>query len=134
MWLSICSLDNGTQKEKDIYCVTVFTQRLILGLLHCRQILYHLSHQRSPKNACACLLSHFSRVRLFTTLWTIVCQAPLSVEFSMQEYWSGLPCPAPGDLPNPGSVPMSPVVPPLQVDSLPLSHHRSPSMCIRMQN
>ena len=41
-------------------------------------------------------------------LWTIVCQAPLSIEFSRQEYWSGLPFPSPGDLPDPGIEPRSP--------------------------
>ena len=51
------------------------TQRLKLGLLHRRQILYRLNHQGSPKNACACLLSHFSHAWLCATLWTIVCQA-----------------------------------------------------------
>ena len=50
-----------------------------------------------------CVLSHFSHVRLFVTLWTVACQAPLSMEFSRQEYWSGLPCASPGDLPNPGT-------------------------------
>ena len=49
------------------------------------------------------------------TLWTVAHQAPLSMGFSRQEYWSGLPCPAPGDLPNPGIEPRSPA---LQVDSL----------------
>ena len=49
----------------------------------------------------ACMLSCFSRVSLFATLRILPCQAPLSVEFSRQEYWSGLPCPSPGDLPNP---------------------------------
>ena len=58
----------------------------------------------------------FSRVRLFATLWTIVCQAPLSKGFSKQEYWSGLPFPSPGVLSNPGMEPESPV---LQADSLP---------------
>ena len=53
------------------------------------------------------LLSRFSRVRLFATLWTVALQAPLSMGFSRQEYWSGLPCPAPGDLPNPGIEPTS---------------------------
>ena len=43
-----------------------------------------------------------SHVRLFVTAWTAAHQAPLSMEFSRQEYWSGLPCPAPGDLSNPG--------------------------------
>ena len=40
--------------------------------------------------------------KLFATPWTIACQAPLPMEFSRQEYWSGLPCPPPGDLPHPG--------------------------------
>ena len=49
------------------------------------------------------MLSHFSRVRLFATLWTVAHQAPLSMRFSRQEYWSGLPCPPPADtLINPG--------------------------------
>ena len=47
-----------------------------------------------------CVLSHFSRVQLFETLYTIACQAPLSKIFSRQKYWSGLPCPPPGDLTN----------------------------------
>ena len=59
-------------------------------------------------NFCAeCMLSHFKRVQLCETLWTVVCQAPLSMAFSRQEYWIGLPCPPPGDLPNPGIKPMS---------------------------
>ena len=45
-------------------------------------------------------LSHFRHVRLFATLWTVVCQAPLPMGFSRQEYWSGLPFPTPGDLPD----------------------------------
>ena len=52
-------------------------------------------------SVCAYTLSCFSHVRLFTTLCTIVCQAPLSMGFSRQEYWSGLPCLPLGDLPNP---------------------------------
>ena len=43
----------------------------------------------------ACMLSHFSRVRLFETPWTVACQALLSMGFSRQEYWSGFPCPPP---------------------------------------
>ena len=49
------------------------------------------------------MLSHFSCVCLFVTPWTVDCQALLSMGFSRQEYWSGLPFPSPGDLPNPGS-------------------------------
>ena len=55
----------------------------------------------------------FSRVQLFVTLWAAACQAPLSMEFSRQEYWSGLPCLPPGDLPNPEMEPTSPVSPAL---------------------
>ena len=54
---------------------------------------------------CACMLSHFSCVRLFVTLRTIGHQAPMSMGFSRQEYWSGLLCLPPGDLPNPGTEP-----------------------------
>ena len=57
-----------------------------------------------------------SRVQLFATLWTVVCQAPPSMEFSRQGYWSGLPFPSPGDLPDPRIEPRSPA---LQADSLP---------------
>ena len=57
-----------------------------------------------------------SRVRLFVTPWTVVYQAPQSTEFSRQEYWSELPFPSPGDLPNPGIEPGSPA---LQADTLP---------------
>ena len=66
-----------------------------------------------------CMLNHFSRVQLFVTLWPVAHQAPLSMGFSRQEYWSGLPCPPPGDLPDPGIKPGSPA---LQADSLLLSH------------
>ena len=54
-------------------------------------------------------------VQLCVTPWTVAHQAPLSMGFSRQEYWSGLPCPSPGDLPNPGIKPKSPA---LQVDLL----------------
>ena len=57
-----------------------------------------------------------SRVRLFVTPWTIAYQSPQSMEFSRQEYWSGLPFSSPGDLPDPGIEPGSPT---LQADALP---------------
>ena len=56
------------------------------------------------------------RVRLFAIPWTVAYQAPPSMEFSRQEYWSGLPFPSPGDLPDPGIKPRSPA---LQADALP---------------
>ena len=68
------------------------------------------------------VLRRFSHVRFFPTSWTAAHQAPLSMGFSRQEYWSGLPSLPRGDLPNPGIEPMSPA---LQVDSLQLSHWRS---------
>ena len=52
----------------------------------------------------------------------LILQAPLSLEFSRQEYWNGLPFPTPGNLPDPGIEPMSPVFPALQTDALQLSH------------
>ena len=54
-----------------------------------------------------------SRVRLFVTPWTVTHQVPSPTEFSRQEYWSGLPFPTPGDLPNPGIKPTSPKSPAL---------------------
>ena len=59
----------------------------------------------------------------FVVLWTVARQALLSTGFIRQEYWSGLPFPSPGDLPDPGIKPMSPAC---QMDSLPLSHLGSP--------
>ena len=56
-----------------------------------------------------------SRVRLSATLWTVAYQAPPSMGFSRQEYWSGLPFPSPGNLPNPGIEPRSPA---LEADAL----------------
>ena len=55
-----------------------------------------------------CVLSCVSCVRLFVTLWTTARQAPLSVGFYRKEYWSGLPCPPPGVLPDSGIDPESP--------------------------
>ena len=75
----------------------------------------------------ACMLSHFSHIGLFETLWTVACQAPLSVGFFRQEYCSGLPCPPPGDLPNPGIKPASLVS---QADSLPTESPGHPAVII----
>ena len=72
--------------------------------------------------ACVQLLSHD---QLFATPSTIVPQAPVSMQFPRQEYWSGLPFPTPGDLPDLGIEAVSPA---LQVNSLPLSHQGRPGM------
>ena len=76
-----------------------------------------------------CALSH---VQLFATPWTVAHQAPLSRGFHREVYWSGLPFPSPGDLPDPEIKPVSFVSPTLQADSLPLSHKGSPFFLIGM--
>ena len=82
------------------------------GLLHCRQILYHLSCLGSPIDSCSpWKLKSLIHVQLFATPWTIQ-----SMAFYRPEHWSGYPFPSPGDLPNPGIKPRSPV---LQAYSLP---------------
>ena len=72
----------------------------------------------------------FSRVQLFVTLWTVARQAPLSMDVCRQEYWSRLPCPPPGNIPNPGIKPTSPVSPALKVDFLLLSHQKCVEMLV----
>ena len=70
---------------------------------------------------CVCMyVCVLSRVWLFATPWTIACQVPLFMEFSRQAYWSGLPFPSPGNVPDPGIKPVSPAYPVLAADSLPL--------------
>ena len=63
------------------------TEQLSLWLLDTK-----LGSELSLGNVHECVISHFSHVRLFATLWTVACQSPLSMGFSSQEYWSGLPC------------------------------------------
>ena len=67
------------------------------------------------------------------TLWTVVRQPPLSMGFSRQEYWSGLPFSLPVDLPNPEIKPSSPAAPVLQADSLPLNYRRSPILTLYVE-
>ena len=65
------------------------------------------------------VLGRFSHVRLFATPWVIAHQTPLSMGFTRPEYWSGLPCPPPGDLPNAGIESLSLMSPALQVGFYP---------------
>ena len=94
-------------------------------LLHCRQTLYHLSHQEVKRMWYAYMMGYCvsvcSALSDFATPWTVACQASLSMEFPRQEYWSGVPSPPPGDLSDPGIEP-----PAFQVASLPLCHLGSP--------
>ena len=75
-----------------------------------------LSYQSTPspecllRHTCVCIVQPLSRVQLFATPWTLACQAPLSMGFPKEEYWSGLPLPPPGDPPSPGMEPLSPAL------------------------
>ena len=75
-------------------------------------LVVHFAFYNNPLN-CIILFCH---VRLFVTSWTVARQAPPSMEFSRQEYWSGLPFSSPGDIPDPGIKPGSPA---FQADYLP---------------
>ena len=83
-----------------------------------KQILLHpkLAVSHTLTSVISSEVKWLSHVRLFATPWTVACQAPWSMEFSRQEYWSGLPFPSPGNFPNPGIEPGSPT---LQADTLP---------------
>ena len=80
-----------------------------------------ISSWSSRRSFLVCVLSHFSRVWHFATLWIVACQAPLSMGFSRQEYWSGLPCPPPGALPHSGIEPRILCLLHWQAGSLPLA-------------
>ena len=106
------------------------TQGLNTGLLNWQMDSLPLA----PPGVCAVhVLSHFGFVRVFETMWTVAHQASLSLGFSRQGYWGGLPCASPGDLPNPGIKFMSPASPALQSNSLPTeprgSQHQSGLPC-----
>ena len=73
----------------------------------------------------ACMLSHFNHVWLFVTLWTVTHQTSLSMEYSRQEYWSELPIPFPGFLPNPGIEPGSPELQAVSLTMEPLGKIKS---------
>ena len=85
-------------------CLYVF---ISLGYILSIQLSGYMVSKRVKSLSC---------VQLFATPWTVAHQAPPSMEFSRQEYWSGLPFPSPGDLPDPGIEPKSPA---LQADALP---------------
>ena len=76
--------------------------------------------------AVLCYAQSLSHVQLFATPWTVAFQATLSMGFSRQEYWSGLPFPSPRDLPNPGVEPIAGRSPALQADSLPAERPGKP--------
>ena len=79
------------------------------------------------------MLSHFSHVQLFVTAWIVARQAPPSIGFFRQDYWSGLPSPPLGDLPELGIEPAYPLSPISQEESLPPNHWGSPTKYIYTQ-
>ena len=86
------------------------------------------AHPQFP--LCCAVVSHFSHAQLFETLWTVTLQAPLSMGFSRQGYWSGLPCPPPGDLADPGTEPWSLMSPLWQAGSLPPGSPMQGFVCV----
>ena len=128
---SMDCLVHGVTKESDRTEQLSLYQKIFFFLIHkwkcpahlisnfCFRIMAYSSNftstlQNNIQQLCCAVV--LSRVQLFAIPWTIVHQAPLSMEFSRQEYWSGLSFPTPGDLPNPGIEPGSPAS---QMDSLP---------------
>ena len=71
--------------------------------MHTHTHTYIYIHTRVCVCVCYAVLSSFSHMQLFVTLWTVACQAPLSMEFSRQEHWSGFLCPPPGESSQPRS-------------------------------
>ena len=80
--------------DQHMYCPFIVMAKKVINFLKTSNLLIFMCR-------CACMLSRFSIVWLFVTLWTLARQALLSMECSRQEYWSGLPFPSPADLPNP---------------------------------
>ena len=93
---------------------------LVSGDGGARQSVSACDRMRHGFRVCVCVLSHFSHVQLFVTLWTETRQASLSMEFSRQEYWRGYAFPPPGDLPGTGIELTSPASSVLQVEEVPL--------------
>ena len=82
----------------------------------------HVARVYTPSSGCLCaVLRCFNRILLCVTPWTVACQAPLSMEFPRQEYWSGLSFPSPGYLPDRGIGPKSLTSPHWQLSSLPVA-------------
>ena len=101
-------------------------------ILHIESVAQCLSHthknnsvmETKPKRLVKVKVKSLGHVRLFATPWTVAHQAPPSMGFSRQEYWSGLPFPSPGDLPDPRMEPRSLA---LQADSLPAEPQGKPN-------
>ena len=108
--------------------INLFFNSLYLHMPNDCQIqgVHHLLASNKPFKICSNLSHSLSHVLFFATPWTVAHQAPLSMGFSRQECWSGLPFPSPGDLPNPGIEPRSPA---LQADTLTSEPPGKPTIC-----
>ena len=115
----IVSCKNAWVKRKNWACLLWDLWRLMQDAVFYSKFIYTQSDAPETREvAYVVVVESLIRVWVFVTLWTVTCLAPLSIGFPRQEYCSGLPCPPPGDLPNPGTESASPV---LQVCSLLLS-------------
>ena len=117
-WVKGCNNYIWLPRYTPVLEETILGGNLIRGAIFC---FIYISHWDEVKS-----LSH---VWLFATPWTVACQVPLSMGFSREGYWSGLPFTSPGDLPNPGIEPWSLV---LQADSLPSEPRESPHFSLVM--
>ena len=109
------------------YCLFCPDRNLCL-LWECRMNAFvPMAHRHNIDNVRTCVFSRFESCPILCGPWTVACQAPLSMRFSRQEYWSELPWPPPGDLRDPGIEPTSPA---LHMDSLLLSYQGSPMLTI----
>ena len=100
----LVSFFSSPQNPWSLVSPSIWTQQLSHK---CSDSLFLLCHSPSRKPIAVCVLAKSPQLCLFAIPWTVACQAPLSMGFSRQEYWSGMPCPTPGHLPNPGIEPAS---------------------------
>ena len=96
--------------------ISIYMSSIIKKYLFCRK-------KKEKKDHIPICTQSRTDVQLFATPWTVACQAPLSMGSSLQEYWSGLPIPLPGDISNPGIAPSSPVSLALQADTFNTEPH-----------
>ena len=136
-WITAIQINHISTTSCVCVCVCMWWEHLISTLFmnfkyavlyyyYSHLVAHQLSRPYSPNNwNCisldqhVCMLSRFSCVWSFETLWTVACQASPSMGFSRQKYWSGQPFPSPEDLPDPGIKPASLLSPAWQTGSLP---------------
>ena len=109
------------------YCLFCSDRNLCLLWESRMNVFVPMTHRHNIDSVRTCVFSRFESCPTLCGPWTVAHQAPPSMGFSRQEYWSGLPCPPPGDLPDSGIKPTSPA---LQVNSLLPSHQGSPIVTI----